>query len=676
MSERATKRRKTSDKTSNDGPTITDPRFAKIQSDPRYRLPSKKTTVKVDKRFAGLIKDDDFSKRAKVDRYGRRVEGNSEVQRLKRRFEFEDEVDDDDEVQQELQRVEKSLDPLRESAPDAQSSSDDSSSSDEEEDEYGDEDASIDQAFIGKPSTSDVPMGEVSSRIAIVNLDWDNIRAQDLFAVFSSFLPEGGRLKRVSIYPSEFGKKRLEREEMEGPPKEIFARSRDKVDLEDGTSEEEEVDEDDEDIKQNIMKPDSGKEFNSDQLRQYQLQRLRYFYAVLEFSSASVAESIYQAVDGTEYLTTANFFDLRFVPDDTDFSEDKPRESCSKITDDYRPNEFVTDALQHSKVKLSWDAEDNSRKEAQKRAFGGSRKEIDENDLKAYLGSDSSDGESEIESEIIDSTINIEGEEIADPDTKLSKKEQERQRVRALLGLGAEPAKRSKPDHGPVGNIQVTFSSGLTTGNGEEKSVFQNDPFIEETTAEKYVRKEKERKQRRKEKMKGKMAEDDNDPPAEEKELGFDDPFFAEPNNDKISNNKIRKEERLKKKAERKSEEEAAAKQREELELLMVDDKNPNVRHFDIKEIERAEKKAKKGKKNKKANTEGARTVGDDDVKVDANDPRFARLYETHDFAIDPSNPKYKDTKNMKAIVEEGRKRKSKSRKDTKDELSSSKQES
>ena len=90
----------------------------------------------------------------------------------------------------------------------------------------------------------------------------------------------------------------------------------------------------------------------------------------------------------------------------------------------------MTDALQHSKVKLTWDMEDKSRKEAQARAFAGSRKEIDENDLKAYLASDSSDDEDDEEAvEVVDTTK--EGES----SSKVSKKEEERQRIRALLGL-------------------------------------------------------------------------------------------------------------------------------------------------------------------------------------------------------------------------------------------------
>lgn len=81
----------------------------------------------------------------------------------------------------------------------------------------------------------EVPTTEPTKRIAAVNLDWDNLRAADLYAVFNSFLSlsrknkgEGsssglGRLVDVKIYPSQFGKERMEKEELEGPGGGIFA---------------------------------------------------------------------------------------------------------------------------------------------------------------------------------------------------------------------------------------------------------------------------------------------------------------------------------------------------------------------------------------------------------------------------------------------------------------------
>jgi len=692
MSEPSAKRRKVTDADSTGGVRITDPRFANIQSDPRYRLPSKKHKVKLDKRFANAFKNEDYTRRAKVDRYGRPIENAAEARRLKDKFDVEDEehlsdrVDDDEEVQKELARLEKNHDPLREGKLDV-SSSDEESSTDEDSESELEEEALVAQ----DAQKENVPTGEVSTRIAIVNLDWDNIRADDLMAVFSSFLPSGGRLLKVAVYPSEFGKERMEREEIEGPPKEIFA-TRNVVNNSDEESDDDkaEVDEDEEDIKASIIKPDDGSEFDSQALRQYQLERLRYFYAVLTFSSKQTAKAIYDSVDGAEYLSTANFFDLRFIPEQMDFSTDRPRDECNRLPLDYKPNEFVTDALQHSKVKLTWDQEDRGRKEAQARAFKGSRQEIDENDLKAYLGSDTSEDEVDEEDQGKNASQPVQTE-----GNPKSKKELERQKARALLGFTAESIKKAsskKDKSSPTGDIQITFSSGLAgvaDENGKKRSVFENSPEPQETTAERYIRKEKERKQKRKEKMKtsrsgttidpSEIDSDDQAPAAgeENQELGFDDPFFNEDAlNDGKAKNKIRKEERLKKKREREAEEAASAKQRAELELMMAEDDNDTavatgaagqgrtVRHFDMAEIEKAEKRKGKKDKFKSKKSKSAEyadaAAAEDDFEMNTADPRFGKLFENHEFAIDPTNQKLRQTKGMKELIDEGRRRKKK----------------
>lgn len=648
---------------------VGDPRFASIQTDPRFRLPSKRQThVKLDKRFAHMLHDQDFSRNAAVDRYGRKLAHDDTKKQLEKFYRLDedsegDEVsaDDDEEVRKELKKVEsRSYDPARDGGFTDSSSEEESSSDEDEEDEEAEEAEELD--FPDKQEAN-VPLGEVSERIAVVNLDWDNVRAEDLMAVFSSFLPTGGRVRNVTVYPSEFGKERMEREEVEGPPREIFAKKGKKRDDE----EEEELDSDEEEerIKESMIKEDDGEEFNSTQLRRYQLERLRYYYAILTFSSKEAAKHVYDLVDGAEYLSSANFFDLRFVPDETDFSDDKPRDDCDRIPDGYKPNEFVTDALQHSKVKLTWDADDSGRKEAQARAFRGSRKDIDENDLKAYLGTDSSDDE-EDEAEVVDTTKDQVG-------STMSKKEADKQRMRSLLGLSTEPSRPSKPE-GPVGEMEVTFTSGLAGGTNQD-SVFENEPEHDETTLDKYLRKERERKKRRKDRVKtnkqdepaatedqgqaaGEPGEEADAEAEDEQEddLGFDDPFFDNPDSQANASAR-RKEEKRKKREEKEAEEEAAAAKRAELELLMLDDKQSEIKHFDMNEIEKAEKNARKKKGKGKGKGKDRAAEVSDDFQMDVSDPRFGGLYESHEFAIDPTNPRFKSTPGMKALLDEGRKR-------------------
>jgi hypothetical protein len=44
---------------------------------------------------------------------------------------------------------------------------------------------------------------------------------------------------------------------------------------------------------------------------------------------------------------------------------------------------------------------------------------------------------------------------------------------------------------------------------------------------------------------------------------------------------------------------------------------------------------------------------------MNVGDERFSKLFEDHEFAIDPSNLKFKGTEGMKALLEEGRKKRS-----------------
>ncbi len=648
---------------------LADPRFANIQTDPKFRLPSRKNThVQIDKRFAHMLRDEAFSSRAKVDRYGSTLPKEAGKKELERYYRIEDEgpdgeADEDDEVEAELRRANAEDEEMPSSSSDESSSEDDSLEEAEGQEVFG----------MLEEQEGDVPMGELTSRIAVVNLDWDNIRAADLMAVFSSFTPGNGRILKILVYPSEFGRERMEREEMEGPPGEIFAQSRpnrqeDDASSSSGDDEDDILDDDnDENIKKSLLKEDSGHEFNSAKLRRYQLERLRYFYAVLICSSKEVAQTIYEAVDGTEYLTTANFFDLRFIPDDTDFSTDKPRDECERIPDGYKPNEFVTDALQHSKVRLTWDADDVTRKEAQKKAFSGSRADIDENDLKAYLGSDSSDDEAP-EPVVVDATSTRPTNDqptadTAKPDLKLSKKDAERQRMRSLLGLQGEPATKRKSraeKSAPVGDMQITFSSGLTS-EPNKGSVFENEPEREETTVEKYVRREKERKSKRKEKLKatrttaepGANHADDTEAAGPEtkevgQDLGFSDPFFTAPSTVK------------KPKSSKPAKPVLDPDQRAELELLVQDDTASTIKHFDLTTLAKAEKAALKKKKKRKLSgreKEALEQKGKDEFQMDVRDPRFGAVFERSEFAIDPSHPRFKGTGGMRELLEEGRKR-------------------
>jgi len=645
-----------------------DNRFSAFETDPKFRLPSKKhAKTKLDKRFSRLTTDSDFYNKASVDRYGRPIAKDAGRKDMQRMYELGS--DDDNEsadeapqenkrdraVRRELAKLQKrGADPIRDGG--LSSSSDDSSSDEEPEQEVEDEAELAGQG-------NEVPLGDVTSRLAAVNMDWDNIRAADIMAVASSFVPVGGRILNVTIYPSEFGQQRLEREEIEGPPREIFSAAANERSKNINSLDElqEMNSEDGENQKEDPLDEGNPEDFDSKALRTYQLDRLRYYYALITCASPQAAKSIYDNMDGREYLSSANFFDLRFVPDDVEFDAE-PHDTCGKLPNGYKPNEFVTDALSHSKVKLTWDADDTTRKEVQKRAF--SRKEIDENELQAYIGSDSSSSEDEAEVAKVTKAANLRAALGLDAATK------------SFQSKSKSSSKRDRDMKKPEGEMQVTFTSGLSTSGGAKGSVFLNEP--EENTLEKYERKQKERKAKRL--ARAKALKEGRDPDAVEPATAaqkqataagadaddpWNDPFFtSDTETAKNQNIQDRRQQRAAKREAREKAEKESAVERANLELLMADDGGgTKVQHFDMNDIMKAEKASKNGKNKKKGKKGGAGEAGVvDTFEMNTQDPRFASLFESHEFAIDPTNPRFKGTAGMKALLEEGRKKRKRSR--------------
>ena len=749
-----------------------------MHTDPRFQLPSKKhVRTTLDHRFEHMLRDPDFVQKGTVDRYGRKLARDSGRRELRRFYRLDDgseqeeeqrhgeRGDDDVAVRRELARADaklakqRSYDPLREGGflSSSSSSSSEETSSAEEDDAEDEAEQSVHVAR-AEAAKAGIPMGKPTTRLAAVNMDWDNIRAVDLMVVAASFVPPDGRILSVAIYPSDFGRERLRREERDGPPREIFAKGKgkDKDKAEQGRegsqddvssdfgvgSEKDDVEEEEEARMAEDLAPsdDAGDEdFDSQALRRYQLSRLRYYYAVLTCSSVAAAQALYDSLDGREYLSSANFFDLRFVPADVNLDDSAAHDRCDSLPSQarYCPNEFRTDALTHSKVRLTWDADDVARSEAQRRAFLKSKDRAkakgraagapddDDADLRAYLGSSSSATTTDAPSD-------------ADSDAPNSKKDKAAA-LRAKLGLaapsdrgpGSASAARSATADGPM---QITFSAGLSAGppRRHDHSVFENapppepepepraepEPRHDETTVEKYVRKERERKARRRartvagrEAGSGAQESDGSSSasalpkdPAQSRSADadpWDDPFFDSASDDAVPAKKPEKtEKKARKKAKRHGPDAdadadadaaaaaaaaAAARERAELELLMLSDHadpaaSPTVptdaiapadaRHFDMAAIVRAEKAAAKTARKRQSRRDAAaaaaaQALGDaaaaaapDTFRIDAADPRFAALYASPDFALDPTNPRFRPTAAMRALLDEGRRRK------------------
>ncbi|KAL2312257.1 Pre-rRNA-processing protein esf1 [Schizosaccharomyces pombe] len=630
---------------------VADPRFQSVHSDPRFsRLKRGNFKVKVDERFKSLKEDKDFKTTASVDRYGRPLNQDKATKEIDRLYELENEgsssssesseITDNEEVASASSKSTKSEELTDEESEDEEvydpargegiiSTSESSDESDAESETEAQPEIS---ELAGIEPEENIPRGSETNRLAVVNMDWDNLQAVDLFVALSSFCPPGGKLLKVSIYPSEFGKSRMAAEHVQGPPRDIFT----PADNQPSSAELHEAqkfgfdnNESDQDEEDALIEEDLGNEFDMVKLRQYQLERLRYYYAVVECDSVRTAKVIYESCDGAEYETSANIYDLRFIPDDVTFDDDESREVCTKAPEKYEPRDFVTDALQHSKVKLSWDAEDPHRKDLIKKAF--TSQDIEDLDFSAYIAS------SESEDEDVDVI---------------------RSRYQKLLSGDADdfqansnPFEDDDKLEGANGEMEVTFTSGFDVDNNA------NSSEKDETTIEKYKRKAAERKQRRKELRQLKKTKDDEGE-GSDVDLGFDDPFFKD--KDASRNNKKNK------KGKHTQIEDPTAASKEELENLVREDENDSEQldHFDMKSILKAEKFKKNRKLKKKAsNLEGLQ----EGFEADVSDPRFAALYTNHNFALDPTNPHFKRTKTVEKIMDESRKRRSNQLEQTQD---------
>lgn len=171
-------------------------------------------------------------------------------------------------------------------------------------------------------------------------MDWDRIRASDIMVLCNSFLPPGGSILSVKIYPSEYGKERMAEEESKGPQELTENKLNSDSDID--SSDSEAVDDNEE-----------GVDYHMEKLRQYQLNRLKYYYAVIECNSVGASDKLYAECDGLEYESTATKLDLRFIPDDMTF-DDEPKDVCTEMPDinKYKPRLFTTTALQQAKVHL------------------------------------------------------------------------------------------------------------------------------------------------------------------------------------------------------------------------------------------------------------------------------------------------------------------------------------
>ncbi|XP_054166514.1 uncharacterized protein LOC128963986 [Oppia nitens] len=642
-----------------------DERFAHVLTDPRFRtLRKSDKKVKIDKRFQKLFTEKRFQLKHAVNKRGKRVKNADSYKKMY-------DLDDEEEEKQEKQEEDKVVEDKREDVIDNDVNNDEevaietiipkkpkvmnargddsdedsdniSSSSESEEDSDVDDEDSQEIDHNWNEWAKDVPQTEVATkRFAICNIDWDRINATDLFVLINSFKPSGGSVVSVRIFPSEFGLQRMKVEAEKGPIEFIKATKSDTniidndIETSDNEKDEnnEDVDDDDEEIK------------SSEELRKYELERLKYYYAVVECDNGGTADVLYKEIDGMEYESSSSTLDLRFIPDDMTFGDEEgvvPKSECYAMPDmtTYKAPQFINSALQQSKVRMTWDETDPKRKNAFERAFDA---KDDGDDLKAYLATSDEEDEEEDDEEINEEKEEEDAETVPGGDTIVKTREKINKYKELLFSLN-EPKNGKKNGDNDDDDIDMEVTWEPNLNQMAEDVVEKKERKDCSVFEQKYLENKDKRKQNKR-----KQQSDDEEEEDEEEELGDSDKDVKESNfndnndnnnnNNNNNNNSKKRKNKHKKKNDRNS-----SKTDPELELLLMDGEEVDEkRHFNYKTIVENEMKKKNNNKPK------------DSFKFDSDDPRFGAVYTSHHYNVDPSDPHFKRTEAFEQIMKKSR---------------------
>jgi hypothetical protein len=467
-----------------------DDRFNKIKTDPKFKqIPKKIRKVEIkDPRFSSMFTDKSFNEGLEYDEYGRKLDKSDERMKtdLEKYYTHEEQPD----FIPDLLRTDH-----------IHKEEEYESDTSEEFEQFLEErnNQQMEDPF-NEIEDKNIPSGEESKRLSVMNIDWENIHAMDLYVLFSSFCQGNSKIEKVEIYPSEFGMKEMEREQKEGPSKEIFEdaienkkkkakKASEKIpkrkDSENSQDRNSSHSQDFQEIIHNIDDIQDYDEENLEgvnplKLRKYELRKLKHFYAIVYCNSVETASKLYEECDGMEIEKTQSFMDLRFVPDSLTSFPYPPKEFCDHLPTTYDPKFRANSALQHSKVKLTWEANDPKRNDLLAKAF--SKEQFKQEEIQQLLMS--SDSES-------------------DEDAKLFAEE--------LLGNNSEPEedlgllrKKKKKDlnvkEGET--IEISFNKGFEGVNEnisikktgvKDKSMWEN--YLEK---KKNIRREKKMEERKK----------------------------------------------------------------------------------------------------------------------------------------------------------------------------------
>lgn len=344
------------------------------------------------------------------------------------------------------------------------------------------------------------------------------------------------------------------------------------------------------------------------------MQRLKYYYGVIECDSVEIASHLYDELDGmTADNMTPVALELRFVPDDLKFPH-KPTSVCTELPPGYELADGPVGATGHSKVECSWDQDDPKRTKFMTKRH--SEKELAEMDLRDYLASSSEEDldESNLEEyrrkllgDAADAASDDEG---AAADEDGEEDEEEAEDADREFSFRADVNDLAEKVQTKAKALQTAGALGKAGLGGEQKK----------NSWQSYLERKKEKKKLRKKELKDQRAAKAEAAEAPEPRkkwpssvVRMDTPA-ADDDTDQADDGTA---------------------------LL---DSGDEERHFDLKK-----KKARGQKVTKMSESVGAA------FELDTADDRISKVFADADFAIDPTNPEYRDSVAMRKLLSEKR---------------------
>eukprot|EP00210_Caulerpa_lentillifera_P005824 g5570.t1 len=538
----------------------TDPRFAKAKTDPRFRAVTnrKKQSIPEDVRFKEALNDPIFQDTAPVDKYGRPPIPSTELLNLD---------------PHQLRRMVG----LDGTSSDSESLQSDANST--EDYDWG----------IGKWAANPdelIPTIESTHRLAVVDMDWSKISAVELLAAFRSFTPvhESVSVKRVTVYLSEYGSQRLPKEDTGGPSAlGLFTEG------------------------------DEDEEVDNEKIRKYEKSKLRYYYAVVDCSSVKVAEKLMEELDGSEFEASHCCLDLRFIPNEMTFDNQVIKDQAESVPNDFQGVQFECDVLQKTNVQLTWDQDDEKRMKVVRRRF--TEDELQDQDFKAYLGSESEEDE-EIQTKYKALLDGLEGDFTARKGSKTWDLEKSSE--------DEDLSESSSDSNGCLNSISIQGSKKVQKDGRKIWNEYQKS------------RSEKLLKQKRRGQFRVDSSESDSDPREVTTTNPVTESFFE--------TNEI--DSRLEKTGTA------------DLELRMMDDqalrdarggkKLESSTAMNFKRRLSRKERMRQGITKKKLKKQSQE---DPDFKVNIEDPRFSKALNNADFALDPTDPAYRRTVGAESLL-------------------------